>query len=362
MTTGKELWYLTRGSGVVALVLLTAAVLLGIVSSVGLRTERWPRFAVGKAHRNLTLLAVVFVVLHVVTTVADGYAPIGLKDGLVPFASPYRPVWLGLGAVAFDLLLALVITSYLRHRIGFGVWKGIHWLAYVSWPVALVHSLGTGSDARTSWLTVLGAASLIVVVAAALGRILLTGPPAGRRFAAAGVALVVPIALVVWYGQGPARQGWAARAGTPTHLRASARAARIDTGTTFASAPAPPGSFTAPLTGTVRNRALADGRVAVVIALRLGGAPGGALRLDLRGQPTGQGVSMDASGVSFVPATTRAVYFGSVTALEGNVVGATVQDAAGDRLNLTIALALDAAAGAARGSIQASPGGGGDGE
>ena len=125
MTAGKELWYLTRGSGVVALVLLTAGVLLGILSSLGARTNRWPRFAVGGAHKNLTLLSVVFVVFHVVTTVADGYAPIRLTDAVVPFASPYRPVWLGLGAVAFDLLLALVITSYLRHRIGFRTWRGV---------------------------------------------------------------------------------------------------------------------------------------------------------------------------------------------------------------------------------------------
>jgi hypothetical protein len=62
---------------------------------------------------------------------------------------------------------------------------------------------------------------------------------------------------------------------------------------------------------------------------------------------------MDASGVSFVPATTRAVYLGSVTALEGNVVGAQVRDAAGDRLDLTVVLSLDAASGSASGTVQA---------
>src|SRR5947209_11020858 len=144
MTNAKELWYLTRGSGAVALVLLTAAVALGVTMSMRVATPRWPRFALNSLHRNLTLLAIAFVGLHVVTTVLDGYAPIVLKDAIVPFASPYRPIWLGLGAVAFDLLLALVITSYLRHRIGARIWRGVHWLAYAAWPVALVHAFGTG--------------------------------------------------------------------------------------------------------------------------------------------------------------------------------------------------------------------------
>ena len=107
-------------------------------------------------HRNLTLLALVFVAAHVVTTVADGFAPIGLLDAVVPFVSPYRPIWLGLGAVAFDLLLALVVTSLLRARIGYRSWRVVHWLAYAAWPVALVHALGTGSDARIGWFALLG--------------------------------------------------------------------------------------------------------------------------------------------------------------------------------------------------------------
>lgn len=357
MTSGKDLWYLTRGSGAVALLLLTAAVVLGIASSLGARSARWPRFAVGKTHRNVTLLAIAFVVLHVVTTVADRYAPIGLKDAIVPFASPYRPVWLGLGAVAFDLLLALAVTSYLRHRLGFGVWRAVHWLAYVSWPVAVAHSFGTGSDARVAWLPMLGAVSAAVVALAVLVRVI-AAPVATRVRAAAVVgALAVPGALVLWYARGPALQGWAKRAGTPSHLRASVRAGGLSA-VSLARVVAPPRLFTARLVGTVRTRPAGDGRVAIVLRLRLAGQPGGELRLDLRGTPVGGGVSMDGSGVSFVPATTRAVYLGTVTALQGNVVGATVRDAAGDRLDLTLTLSLDAAAGTARGTVHAAPGGG----
>src|SRR5205814_7533449 len=138
----------TRGSGVVALLLLTAGLILGIVGTLRWRSDRWPRFAVVAIHRNLTLFAIVFVVVHVVSTVVDGFAPIGLKDAVIPFVSRYRPLWLGFGALAFDLLLALVVTSLLRSRIGYRTWKLVHWLAYAAWPIALVHGLGSGSDAR----------------------------------------------------------------------------------------------------------------------------------------------------------------------------------------------------------------------
>ena len=183
------------------------------------------------------------------TTVADGYAPIGLKDAFVPFLSPYRPVWLGLGAVAFDLLLALVLTSYLRSRLGVRVWRLTHWLAYAAWPVALLHAAGTGSDARSGWLSILAAASLLAVAAAILVRV---GRARGsvRLRAGAGVAaLVVPLALVVWYRSGPARPGWAARAGTPKPLIASRRLASSVSPPVAARRSSPPRSFASTASG-----------------------------------------------------------------------------------------------------------------
>ncbi len=364
MTSKTALWYLTRGSGVVALVLLTAAVLLGVLASLRVRGERWPRFAVGSLHRNLTLLSIVFVALHVVTTVADGYAPIGLKDAIIPFASPYRPLWLGLGAVAFDLLLALVVTSYLRHRIGARAWRGIHWLAYASWPVALLHAFGTGSDARSGFLVAAGALCLVAVALAVVARVAVGGGLPGPRLGGAVAALAVPLALVVWYESGPAKLGWAKRAGTPTHLLASART--TSTGhtvlTSASSTVSPPRSFSSYASGTITQSESADGGVHVVIKLRLAADPHGALRIDLRGLPSeGGGVAMSASGVSFVPATTRATYYGSVTALDGDRVGATVTDAAGDRLDLTIGLSIDRASGTASGIIDAGSSSGGSG-
>src|ERR1700761_6219679 len=142
---GKALWYLTRGTGLMALLLLTASVALGIVETNEWRSPAWPRFVPAGLHRNLSLLSVAFVAVHVATTVVDGFAPIGWLDAVVPFRSPYRPLWLGLGAVGTDLLLAVVATSLVRLRLGYRAWRAVHWAAYGCWPIALVHALGTGT-------------------------------------------------------------------------------------------------------------------------------------------------------------------------------------------------------------------------
>jgi len=138
--SAKQLWYVTRATGIVALLLLTAVVLLGVASSIRWRGRRSPRFVVADLHRNLTLAAIAFIAVHVVTTVVDRFAPIGLKDAVIPFLSPYRPIWLGIGAVSFDLLLALVISSLLRVRVGYPLWRCA--------ALERVRSLAAGSRAR----------------------------------------------------------------------------------------------------------------------------------------------------------------------------------------------------------------------
>jgi hypothetical protein len=342
------LWYVTRATGVVALLLLTAAVVLGVLSALRWRTARWPRFATVDAHRNLTLLSIAFVAVHVVTTVADGYAPIGLVDAVVPFASPYRAVWLGLGTVAFDLLLALVATSLLRTVVPARVWRALHWTAYASWPVALVHSFGTGSDARTGWLAAVGIGSLVAVALAALARIAFGGGLRLPRAAGAVAAVAVPVAVLAWYQGGPAQAGWAKRSGTPTTILAKKATVAL------ASAAVEPTSFTSRVSGTIRtSQSEDDGNAAVEIALQLDGSPHGAARIRLRGVPDGSGVAMTASGVSFVPGTTGTTYSGSIVSLDGTSIGAVVRDAHGDRLELSFSLSIDTATGEVRGTVSA---------
>jgi methionine sulfoxide reductase heme-binding subunit len=165
------LWYLGRGTGVVSLVLLTVVVALGIASRSGRPMLGLPRFAVTAVHRNAGLLAVTLLAVHVLTLLADPYAQLKLVDLVVPFVGTYRPLWLGLGTLAFDLLLALVATSLLRQRLGPRAWRAVHWLAYAAWPVALLHGLGTGTDAGQIWLWATTACCAALVLSAVGWRI-----------------------------------------------------------------------------------------------------------------------------------------------------------------------------------------------
>jgi len=146
------LWYFARGTGVVTLVLLTIVVALGIGARSGQPAFGLPRFAVSMVHRNAALLAVVMVFGHVVSLLFDPYAQLRVFDLVLPFVGNYRPFWQGLGTLGFDLLIAIVITSLLRQRIGVRVWRIVHWLAYLCWPLALLHGLGNGTDNGTWWL------------------------------------------------------------------------------------------------------------------------------------------------------------------------------------------------------------------
>ncbi len=168
-------WYLTRATGIVALCLLTCAVVLGVTNVSRFASERWPRFVIDGVHRRVALLSVVFLAIHVTTTIMDGYVPVTLFDVLVPFHSPYRTFWVGLGTIACDLLLALVITSLLRVRLGYNAWRSVHWLAYACWPVAVLHGAGTGTDFRQLWMFAIDAACVLAVIGAVGVRLSLGG-------------------------------------------------------------------------------------------------------------------------------------------------------------------------------------------
>lgn len=350
------MWYLMRGTGVVSLLLLTGAVVLGILCAVRWRADGWPRFLVGGLHRNVTLVAVAFVVVHVISTVADGYAPVGLKDAVVPFLSSYRPVWLGLGAVAFDLLLALVITSLLRARLGIRLWRGVHWLAYASWPVALVHGLGTGSDSRFGWLGLIAFGCAAAVAAAVLVRVAASTPPAGARVITGAAAVVVPLLIFVWYLGGPRQHGWAARAGTPASLlrgTVSDASAQAVTATTQSSSRI---EFDGRLLGRVtESLPNAQGIVAVDISGRVSGGVDGTLRLILYGVRTEEGgVALTSSRVFFSPSG-RPRLAGTVVELNGTSVVASLSSNTGDRTSLALQLHVDSTSGRVRGIVHGSP-------
>ncbi len=350
-------WYLTRSTGWVSLLLLTAAVVLGVLQVNRWNSDRWPRFAVRGLHRYVSLLALAFLAVHIITAVLDSFAPISLLDAVVPFAGSYRPLWLGFGAVAFDLMLAVVITSLMRRHIGYRSWRVVHWLSYACWPVALLHALGTGSDVKSVWSLAL-TALCVVAVTAAVGVRAVGGWPehAPLRGGTLALAALAPLALILWLPSGPLGSGWARRAGTPAALLPSA-AASAASGTPAAGAESLARGFTASLSGTIeQGPGHASGQTAVQISATLTGGASGRLAIELDGQGLpGGGVAMRHSRVELDSPSAGVSYRGAIVAIDGGRLLATVSDSAGHRLTLQMALDVTGQAGSVTGTVAASP-------
>jgi sulfoxide reductase heme-binding subunit YedZ len=318
--------YLTRATGLVALVLLSMAVVLGILCSVGWVSDRWPRFVSQSVHRDVSLLCLVLIVIHVVTTVADGYVPIGLFDAVIPFRSPYRTVWVGLGACAFDVFLAVAVTSGVRRRIGAKAWRTVHWAAYACWPIALFHSLGSGSDARLPVAQFVYLVCVVSVIAALGWRVATANAatPTWRVAGAVGGCLVL-LGAAVFALAGPMQPGWSRRAGTASALLASLSPSTttVPTASVPSAGPTPQSPPPTPFTSAVDGSYVVEGpdgsgNETVVISLRLR-QDHLALTVTLAGTVVGSGVAM-TSGEA-----TLGDLRGPVTSLDGGTVAASVR-------------------------------------
>jgi predicted ferric reductase len=171
ITSTTALWYASRATGVVSLALLSLVMIIGMLVNRQGRLPGLPRFAVLGLHRNLSLIAVAFLVIHVLTAVFDGYVTIGLVAIVVPFTSPYEPLWLGLGAVSLDLMAAVLVTSLVRSRLGRRTWRAVHWLAYASWPVAVLHGVYSSKDLQSGPLLGFTLAAVVAVLGALAWRL-----------------------------------------------------------------------------------------------------------------------------------------------------------------------------------------------
>lgn len=171
--TSPALWYANRGTGVVLLALFTITLLFGLLSTRQGRASRlWPRFMTQDVHRYLSLLTSVLLATHVLTAVLDEYVDIRWWQALVPVGGAYRPIFLGLGAIALDATLAVVLTSLARRRIPLRAWRAVHLLAYAGWLAAIGHTWGIGTDVSTPWLRGVVAGSVALVLTAAGLRVL----------------------------------------------------------------------------------------------------------------------------------------------------------------------------------------------
>jgi methionine sulfoxide reductase heme-binding subunit len=350
----SPLWYATRGTGAVTLVLLTASVVLGIAAARGWRLTGASLFAVGSLHRTLSLLALALLAVHVLTTLLDPFPHIGLAASVVPFSDGYRTLWLGLGTVAADILLALVITSLVRRRLGYGAWRRVHLFAYLCWPVALLHGFGTGSDARSTWMLVLTIGCVAAVALALAAHLTVAGLSPRMRAAALLAGAAAIFAFTGWVSQGPLAKGWARRAGTPESvLTAFSPRAQTAGARRSLSRPDPLSRpFSASLTGVVQRGQGGDGTDVVDLRMRLRNGPGGALRIRLGGRALpGGGLAMSRSAVSFGPSGADR-YTGRIEALLGTTLRALVGTSRGSAVDLRLKLFLngDRVSGSLRGA------------
>ena len=169
--SSPTLWYTSRAAGIVTFVLLTIVMVFGIMTATRVGNDQVPRFAVAELHRRLSLLAAVFVALHVFTTAIDSYVPTGFLSIILPGASPYKTIWVAFGTVAIDLMIAIIVTSLLRQHLSHDAWRAIHWLSYLMWPVVLIHVIMIGSDMKRLWMLALVVGCVAVVALALVWRI-----------------------------------------------------------------------------------------------------------------------------------------------------------------------------------------------
>ncbi len=167
----QMLWFVARGSGVVALLMATVAVCFGMLTVARFSSDTWPRFFNLELHRRISLLAVVFIGVHIVAAVLDPWAKLGWSAALVPLISSYRPLPVAMGVVAMYLFVALILTSLLRSRMPQPLWRAVHWAAYAMWPLALAHGFFSGSDAGSLWMMAVDAVAIGAVAASLLLRL-----------------------------------------------------------------------------------------------------------------------------------------------------------------------------------------------
>jgi sulfoxide reductase heme-binding subunit YedZ len=279
-------WYVARSAGIVAYLLLSTSVVLGVLMSARARFT-WPRFAVEEVHRFLAILTGVFLTLHGVALLADKVVPISILQLVIPFRTSYRPFAVGLGITSALLLLAVSLSNLLRKRLPFTVWRRIHYVTLAVWVTATGHGLLAGTDRQDFWFLALVGLAASSVGLAFLGRFAST-VSLGSVGGVAAAAVVAVLALA-----------FAPQPKPPRVAAATAGAASVS-----ATIPA---SFA----GTVSAQVMSDSSSPVVSVV--GHAGGAGLRIDLLVEQ-GQ-VQQSALALNF---PTGASCTGTVTALASN--------------------------------------------
>lgn len=325
-------WDVARAGGFTAYALLTLSVAVGLALTLRMQSPRWPRIINAELHNFLSLLALVFTVVHVLAVWVDPFTRFGWSEVFIPFASHYRPLWMALGIVALYLGLAIALSTWIRPLIGYAWWRRLHVLTLASYALVTVHGVATGSDTRTWWGLLIYAASITLVGALLAGRLLAPADPQARTHPVfAALTALALVAGVVWAAQGPLQAGWNETAndgqgsGARTALAAPAGSSRAPSSSTSGSgatsnAAAFASPFTASLQGTLTQTGPDNaGVVTLHLDSTLSNGAQGVLTISMQGDASGGddgGVQITSTTVTLGTSSATALYRGQLTQLD----------------------------------------------
>ncbi len=202
LTSSPLDWYVARAGGVIAYLLLSTGVVLGLTMSGKRSLRLWPRFAIEDVHRFLGILTGVFIVVHIAAIALDAYLPFSVWSLIVPMLSKYRPVWVAPGIVAAELLLALAVANHYRNRrLSYKAWRRTHYLNFAVWTAATFHGLGSGTDRSSVWLLAMYSVAVAAVVSSTAWRFLRRlEPPTWTRRIVPTVSACLCVGVVGFVG------------------------------------------------------------------------------------------------------------------------------------------------------------------
>ncbi|MDA8346665.1 MAG: hypothetical protein M0Z66_14530 [Thermaerobacter sp.] len=314
-------WIAARASGFTAYGLVTLATVFGLLLSQRWQSRRvWPRLINDQMHQHVVLLAGVFTAIHGIAVWVDPFTKFTWLEVVLPGISHYRPLWMALGIVAAYLGMAVVITGWLRPKIGYAWWRRLHYLTFIVWLLATLHGLGDGSDSRTAWAIGIYGISSAAVVGLTLARLL---RPAGSRARSmpgwAGLTSVIALGGLVFALLGPLRPGWNAIAnggkGSGSRLATAVLATNVQA------------AYSAPFQGSVTQQGPdAQGVVTLSFDLLVQGGPYGVMTLTLQGTalPSG-GVALTGSSLALGTPAEPGLYEGGLAQLNGGRFSATLR-------------------------------------
>jgi sulfoxide reductase heme-binding subunit YedZ len=182
----QALWYVTRAAGIMSYLLLWLSTVWGLAVSNKILDPVLHRAFTYDFHQFLSLLAIGFVILHIVVLLADQYLPFSVAQVLVPFAAPYRPLWVGIGTIGLYLTLLVSITFYIRKWIGQKTFRAIHLVSYLAFSGAALHGLFAGTDSPLPTVQVMYIVTTLSVVFLTVYRIVMSAQAKRQRAALQG--------------------------------------------------------------------------------------------------------------------------------------------------------------------------------